>query len=50
MDIIQKENRYVIMLSAGETIEIKINDNIAFSETVPGGFKADVNFKYNERV
>ena len=48
MEVENKEIQYNISLEAGEDIKILINDNQAFSETVPEGYKCNITFMYQE--
>lgn len=48
MEVDNKEIQYNISLEAGEDIKILINNNEAFFETVPAGYKCNITFMYQE--
>ena len=48
MQVDNKEIQYNITLDATENIKILINENQAFNETVPVGYKCNITFMYQE--
>ena len=50
MDITNKLMQYNLNMAESETIEIKINGVVVFSESVTIGFKSAITFMYQEQI
>ena len=48
MDIARKEQVYSIKLNETEDIEIKINGNVVYTQTISANNEAQVDFRINE--